>query len=160
MRDSPAPSPRRPSNRPAAATLLAGTLPAAALLMLLFSLAGCAADHRPQYVAPPLSDGEVATITGVKTLFAHYYIGEVDGAKVQDQGAMFYSAGGSVKVLPGERHLGIFSNNGGGQQSWSLTHEFVAGHRYLLGPSDKLGGMMGGGLVIKDSTTGEVTRVH
>ena len=130
------------------------------LMLLLGGLVGCAADHGPKYVAPPLDTSQVATITGTKTLFAHYYIGEVDGAKVQDQGAMFYTAGSSVKVLPGERRIRVFANTGGGQQGWTITHRFLPGHKYLLGPSDKLGGMMGGGLVVKDRDTGEVTRVN
>jgi hypothetical protein len=121
---------------------------------------GCAgADHRPKYAAPQLAAGELATVGGVQTLFAHYYIGEVDGARVQDEGAMFFNPA-AVKVLPGERRIGIFATTGGGRQSWTITHTFLPGHQYLVGPSDKLGGMMGGGLVVKDKQTGEVKQVQ
>jgi hypothetical protein len=125
----------------------------------LACLAGCSAnDHRPNYVAPPLSDAEVATISGVKTLFAHFYVSDVDGAKVQDPAAPIYTQGSTVKVLPGERRLTVFANRGGGRTTWTFVHTFLAGHHYLIGSSDKLGGMFGTDMAIKDKESGTVVR--
>jgi hypothetical protein len=124
---------------------------AAVATWVAFVVAGCGSDPRPKYVAPRLPDSELATITGVKTLFKHYYIGEVDGAKVQDQEAPFYTAGSSVKVLQGERRLMVFANAGAGQAQWTFVHPFEAGHAYTVGPAPA-----GGPLCVKDKGTGQV----
>lgn len=123
----------------------------AAVAVLLLSavthLAGCAADHRPKYVQPKLSNREVAVVVGEYNFLSSFEIQEVDGARVD---APPFSMNYPVKVMPGERRLKVAAKTGGGERHYTFVHNFEAGHRYAISATS---GLTQGGLKLTNKTT-------
>jgi hypothetical protein len=116
---------------------------------------GCAApDPRPTYVTPKLSTGELATLK----CDWHFNVTEVDGARVPEPPVTFYFApGGTVKVAPGERTIGVAYDDGGNTYgSRRFTYNFQAGHVYKIGPP----GAFASGVRVTDKSTDTSTVIH
>jgi len=127
----------------------------ALILLVVFAYAaGCASpDPRPRYVTPQAESGELATLK----CDWRYSVIEVDGAEVPPPPVHFFFApGNTVKVLAGERQVGLVFDDGNQYNAWRFTYTFQPGHVYKVGAPG--GFAQGVRLTDKETATSTVIR--